>query len=278
LDQEKPPLAREVRLKFDFEPLTEEVCYKLMLATVLPRPIAWVTSQDRNGAVNAAHTSRAKDFLEYNNPYDVGMTGVFGIGSGYQALMECDTLLLLGCDFAWRQFYPGKAKIIQIDIAGNHLGRRYPIDIGAVGDVKATVEALLPHIKPRGDRAFLEDALERRKKAIAHLDRRATVGKGGAIHPEYLARLIAKHAERDAIFTADAGLQDVCDEEVDVLETLRHRAQLAVVASSEQLAGKGNCREKGTKGARATAPSPCRPRCSLSCGRTSYGRRKNSSA
>jgi pyruvate dehydrogenase (quinone) len=152
-----------------------------------------------------AHTSRAKDFLEYDNPYDVGMTGVFGIESGYHALMYCDTLLLLGCDFAWRQFYPSKAKIIQIDIDGSHLGRRHPIDLGAVGDVKATLQALLPRLKPKVDRGFLDDALKRRTKAVAHLDKRATVGRGGAIHPQYLAHLIGQHAERDAIFTADGG-------------------------------------------------------------------------
>jgi pyruvate dehydrogenase (quinone) len=152
-----------------------------------------------------AHTSRAKDFLEYDNPYDVGMTGVFGIESGYNALMECDTLLLLGCDFAWRQFYPNKAKIIQIDIDGSHLGRRHPVDLGAVGDVKATVQALLPRLKTRADRAFLDETLEHRAKAMAQLDRRATVGKGGAIHPQYLAHLIAEHAEPDAIVTADGG-------------------------------------------------------------------------
>ena len=152
-----------------------------------------------------AHTSRAKDFLEHNNPFDVGMTGVFGIQSGYHALMECDTLLLLGCDFAWRQFYPSKAKIIQIDIDGTHLGRRHPVDFGAVGDVKATLQALLPRLKARSERDFLESALKRRSKAIAQLDKRATVGRGGAIHPQYLAHLIGQHAEKDAIITADGG-------------------------------------------------------------------------
>ena len=96
-----------------------------------------------------ARTSRAKDFLGYENPFDVGMTGVFGLEAGYHALTQCDTLLLLGCDFAWRQFYPSGAKIIQVDIDGTHLGRRHPVDLGVVGDVKATIEALLPRIKQR---------------------------------------------------------------------------------------------------------------------------------
>jgi pyruvate dehydrogenase (quinone) len=152
-----------------------------------------------------AHTSRAKDFLEYDNPYGVGMTGIFGTEGGYHALMSCDTLLLLGCDFAWRQFYPSKAKIIQIDIDGAHLGRRHPIDIGAVGDVKPTLQALLPRLKPREDRRFLDECLRHHDKAVQTLDKRARVGQGGAIHPQYLASLIAKHADKDAVFTADGG-------------------------------------------------------------------------
>ncbi len=152
-----------------------------------------------------AHTSRAKDFLEHDNPYNVGMTGIFGVESGYHALMSCDTLLLLGCDFAWRQFYPSAAKIVQIDIDGTHLGRRHPVDIGAVGDVKATLQALLPRLKKRADRGFLDDCLGRHEKAVRHLDKRATVGRNGAIHPQYLTALISEHADDDAVFTADAG-------------------------------------------------------------------------
>jgi pyruvate dehydrogenase (quinone) len=152
-----------------------------------------------------AHTSRAKDFLEYDNPYDVGLTGVFGTPGGYHALMDCDTLLLLGCDFAWRQFYPSKATIIQVDIDGAHLGRRHPIDIGVVGDVAATVEALLPRIKVREDRAFLDVSLKRAAKAEARNESRAVAGKSGAIHPQYLTELIAQHSEPDAVFTADGG-------------------------------------------------------------------------
>jgi len=152
-----------------------------------------------------AHTSRAKDFLEYDNPYDVGMTGVFGGVAGYQALMDCDTLLLLGCDFAWRQFYPAKAKIIQIDIEGAHLGRRHPIDIGVVGDVKSSLQALLPRLTKRSDDKFLREGLERHRKGTEIQDKRARIGRGGAIHPQYLTSLIATHAEPDAVFTADGG-------------------------------------------------------------------------
>ncbi|WP_347556923.1 thiamine pyrophosphate-dependent enzyme [Robbsia sp. KACC 23696] len=152
-----------------------------------------------------AHTSRAKDFVEYDNPYNVGMTGVFGIASGYEAVSECDTLLLLGCDFAWRQFYPEKARIVQIDIDASHLGRRHPIEVGAVGDIGATLDALLPLLTPHEDSAFLEHSVKRHVKAKGQWDSRAKIGRGGAIHPQYLTSVIDKYATEDAVFTADGG-------------------------------------------------------------------------
>jgi pyruvate dehydrogenase (quinone) len=152
-----------------------------------------------------AHTSRAKDFLEYDNPFNVGMTGVLGIASGYHALMHCNTLLLLGCDFAWRQFYPDKARIVQVDIDPTHLGRRHPVELGVVGDVKATVAALLPRLAARTDRAFLDDCTARKTRAVESLDKHATITDRGKIHPQYLASLIDHHADADAIFTADGG-------------------------------------------------------------------------
>ncbi len=151
-----------------------------------------------------ARTSRAKDFLEHDNVFDVGMTGVFGTAGGYHALTSCDTLLLLGCDFAWRQFYPEDATIIQIDIDGSHLGRRHPVDIGVVGDIAPTLDALLPRVAERHDRAFLDDALARVAAANAGLEKRAVAGSG-SIHPQYLAETIAKHAQADAVYTADGG-------------------------------------------------------------------------
>jgi pyruvate dehydrogenase (quinone) len=134
-----------------------------------------------------AHTSRAKDFLEYDNPFNVGMTGVLGTAGGYHTLKACDTLLLLGCDFAWRQFYPDDARI------------------GVVGDIRETVAALLPRLTARTDRQFLDDCLTRHGKAVEVLDKRATATPGGKIHPQYLASLIDRHADADAIFTADGG-------------------------------------------------------------------------
>ena len=152
-----------------------------------------------------AHTSRAKDFVEYDNPYNMGMTGVFGVECGYHAMMECDTLLLLGADFAWGQFYPQHAKIIQVDRKGAHLGRRHPIDLGVVGDVLPTLRALLPLIPERSEHQFLEECLKVRQKTLKTLahDQRHT--DGHLIHPQYLTHLLDKHASEDALFTADGG-------------------------------------------------------------------------
>ncbi|WP_025884789.1 thiamine pyrophosphate-dependent enzyme [Asaia prunellae] len=152
-----------------------------------------------------ARTSRAKDFLEHNNPFDVGMTGMIGAEGGMHAVSSCDTLLLLGCDFAWAQYYPDKAKIIQLDLDPVHLGRRHPIDLGVAGDVGATLDALLPLVSPRTDRTFLDASLEVAHEAQAKLDERAVPGKIGTIHPQYLAATVARHAAPDAIFTADGG-------------------------------------------------------------------------
>lgn len=152
-----------------------------------------------------AHTSRAKDYLEYNNPFNVGMTGVFGTEGGYRTLMTCDTLVLLGCDFAWRQFYPSHARIVQIDIDPRHLGRRHPVEIGLTGDVKTTVEALIPRLNPRADRRYLDGCLKRYSEATHSLEKRATISQAGGIHPQYLTQLIDKYAADDAVFTADGG-------------------------------------------------------------------------
>jgi pyruvate dehydrogenase (quinone) len=152
-----------------------------------------------------AHTSRAKDFLEPENPFNVGMTGVFGSKAGYHAITECDTLVLLGCDFAWRQFYPKHARVIQIDLDPTHLGRRHPVEIGVVGDIAATLEALIPRLKVREDRAFLDARLKEHAEVAQTLEHQERAGKNGLIHPQQLAALIDAHAADDALFTADGG-------------------------------------------------------------------------
>lgn len=163
-----------------------------------------VALADKLGAP-VAHTSRAKDFLEHDNPFLVGMTGVFGSEAGYHALMACDTLLLLGCDFAWRQYYPSDATIIQIDIDGTHLGRRHPVDVAAVGDIADTLDALLPLVHPREDRSFLEECRGHYARALEKQGKHAVASEGRPIHPQYLTETVARHAEPDAVFTADGG-------------------------------------------------------------------------
>lgn len=91
---------------------------------------------------------RGKEFIEYDNPFDVGMTGLLGFSSGYYTMMNCDALLMLGTDFPYQQFFPGNAKIIQIDSRPEQIGKRTKVDIALVGDVKATLEALLPQLAP----------------------------------------------------------------------------------------------------------------------------------
>src|ERR1700690_4123970 len=128
-----------------------------------------------------AHTSRGKDVIEYDNPNNVGMTGVIGTESGYHAILNCDTLLLLGTDFAWRQFYPDHAKIIQVDIDSTHVGRRHPVELGVVGNIKDTLQALLPRLEQRKDAAFLDTYVERHKKALKAQAGRAVPGPRGKI-------------------------------------------------------------------------------------------------
>ncbi|WP_182266590.1 thiamine pyrophosphate-dependent enzyme [Stenotrophomonas maltophilia] len=152
-----------------------------------------------------AHTSRAKDFVEPDNPYNMGMTGIFGIESGFHTLMECDTLLLLGADFAWGQFYPDKATIIQVDRDGSHLGRRHPVNLGVVGDIAPTLDALLPMLPPREDSSFLDECIERRDKALKKREKEEQPGEGELIHPQHLTALLSKYATDDALFTADGG-------------------------------------------------------------------------
>ena len=152
------------------------------------------------------HSLRGKEHVEYDNPFDVGMTGLIGFASGYAAMKECDTLLLLGTDFPYRQFYPERARIAQIDIRPESLGNRTHVDIGVLGDVGTTVKALLPMVRRKADRSFLEAATAHYRRARADLDRLAESGpSGGKIHPQYLYRLVSELAADDAVFTCDVG-------------------------------------------------------------------------
>ncbi|OAN63181.1 ubiquinone-dependent pyruvate dehydrogenase [Sphingomonas sp. TDK1] len=152
------------------------------------------------------HAFGGKEHVEWDNPYDVGMTGLIGFSSGYHAMMGCDTLLMLGTDFPYRQFYPTEAKIAQIDLLPENLGRRTTLDLGILGDVKATIEALLPKLDAREDRSHLDDSLADYREARRGLDDLA-VGKPGhkPIHPQYLTRLVSEAASDDAVFSFDVG-------------------------------------------------------------------------
>lgn len=153
-----------------------------------------------------ARTTRAKDFLGHDNPYDVGMTGVLGMKSGYDAVLKCDTLILLGCGFAWSQFYPDHAKIIQVDLHAKNLGRRHPVDLGVVGDVGPTIEALLPLLGERTDRSFLDAHLKLTEKSLAKQDKPARDAHvGRPIHPQFMVETIAEQAAPDAIWACDDG-------------------------------------------------------------------------
>ncbi|RDV43100.1 ubiquinone-dependent pyruvate dehydrogenase [Leifsonia sp. ku-ls] len=160
------------------------------------------------GALKApiVHAMRGKEFIEYDNPYDVGMTGLLGFSSGYRAMESCDALLMLGTDFPYQQFYPSKAKIIQVDLRGENLGRRVPLDLGLVGSVKDTVEALLPLLDERTDRKHLDSSLAHYAKTRKSLDDLAVNDRNRTpIHPQYVARLISELASDDAVFIPDVG-------------------------------------------------------------------------
>ncbi|MDX6711831.1 MAG: hypothetical protein QOH96_2847, partial [Blastocatellia bacterium] len=152
------------------------------------------------------HAMRGKEFVEYDNPFDVGMTGLLGFSSGYRAMMNCDTLLMLGTDFPYQQFYPKKATVIQVDIRGEQIGRRTKVDLGLVGGVKTTLAALNPKLHTNNDEAHLSDSLEHYSKARKGLDEVA-IGERGRkpIHPQYVAKVVDELAAEDAIFSCDVG-------------------------------------------------------------------------
>jgi pyruvate dehydrogenase (quinone) len=151
------------------------------------------------------HTLRGKEFIEYDNPFDVGMTALLGFSSGYHAMMACDVLLIIGADFPYRQFFPEDTTTVQIDVRGEQLGRRTKVDLGLVGDAKTTLRALLPRLSPQEDERHLKTAREHYVRERRSLDELATVGSGTRSHPQYVARMIDDLAASDAILTCDTG-------------------------------------------------------------------------
>jgi pyruvate dehydrogenase (quinone) len=158
------------------------------------------------------HALRGKEHVEWENPYDVGMTGLIGFASGYYAMLDCDVLLMLGTDFPYRQFYPrgSSVRIAQVDIRPEQIGRRTPVDLGIVGDVGPTLAALLPLLQEKRDRAHLDRATDHYRKTRKSLDDLA-VGKPGRrpIHPQQVVKAISDQAADDAVFTCDVGLPTV---------------------------------------------------------------------
>lgn len=161
-------------------------------------------------AAPVVHALRGKEFVEWDNPFDVGMTGLIGFSSGYDAMLSCDALVMLGTDFPYRNFYPTKAKIVQIDKRPEALGRRACLELGLMGDVSETIRALLPRIKRKTDRRFLQTARKHYAGARKGLDDLAQpAASRKLIHPQYLTKLVSEIASSDAIFTADVGTPTV---------------------------------------------------------------------
>jgi pyruvate dehydrogenase (quinone) len=152
------------------------------------------------------HALRGKEFIEYDNPFDVGMTGLLGFASGYKAIKEADALLMLGTDFPYQQFYPDNAKVVQVDIRGRNLGRRTPVDLGLVGTVKDTLAALHPLLRQKNQRDHLDRSLRHYGKTRKTLDELAVNDRDRSpIRPEYVAGLADRLAADDAVFTVDVG-------------------------------------------------------------------------
>lgn len=156
------------------------------------------------------HAMRGKESIEHDNPFDVGMTGFIGFSSGYAAMKDCDTLVILGSGFPYRQFYPNKAKVVQIDISPEALGNRSRLDLGLLGDVGETLRALLPRLEPKADRSFLDAALAHYAKAREGLDALAQIPhKPSQVHPQQVTRIVSELAAKDAVFTCDVGTPTV---------------------------------------------------------------------
>lgn len=156
------------------------------------------------------HALRGKEYIEYDNPYDVGMTGLLGFSSGYAAMMGAEALIILGSDFPYPAFFPKHAKVIQVDVRGEQIGRRTHVDVGLIGTVKGTIDALLPLLKKDRDAAYLDKAKKHYVNARKGLDDLATADTGDKpLRPEYVTRVLDELASEDAVFTCDVGTPTV---------------------------------------------------------------------
>jgi pyruvate dehydrogenase (quinone) len=160
------------------------------------------------GRLNApiVHAMRGKEFIEYDNPFDVGMTGLLGFSSGYHAMMDCDLLVMIGTDFPYEQFFPKDAKIVQIDIRGEQLGKRTKLDYGFVGGHQGDTCGASAEASANKSEEHLRASLEHYQRARKGLDELAAPSSGSTpIHPQYVAKMIDELASDDAIFTCDVG-------------------------------------------------------------------------
>ncbi|MCX4457794.1 pyruvate dehydrogenase [Streptomyces sp. NBC_01340] len=157
------------------------------------------------------HALRGKEWIQYDNPYDVGMSGLLGYGAAYEATHECDLLILLGTDFPYSAFLPDDVKIAQVDVRPERLGRRSKLDLAVWGDVKETLRCLTPRVKPKGDRRFLDKMLKKHADTLEGVIKAYTrkVEKHVPVHPEYVASVLDELADEDAVFTVDTGMCNV---------------------------------------------------------------------
>jgi pyruvate dehydrogenase (quinone) len=157
------------------------------------------------------HALRGKEWIQYDNPYDVGMSGLLGYGAAYEATHECDLLILLGTDFPYNAFLPDDVKIVQVDVRPEHLGRRSKLDLAVWGDVRETLRCLIPRVRAKTDRRFLDKMLKKHADALEGVVRAYTrkVEKHRPIHPEYVASVLDEIADDDAVFTVDTGMCNV---------------------------------------------------------------------
>ncbi|MFI2203335.1 pyruvate dehydrogenase [Streptomyces sp. NPDC020192] len=154
------------------------------------------------------HALRGKEHIQYDNPYDVGMSGLLGYGAAYEAMHECDLLLLLGTDFPYTDFLPRHVRTVQVDVQPERLGRRTRLDFAVWGDVRETLRCLTPAVQEKTSRRFLDRMLERHAHALEGAVHAYTrnVEKHTPIHPEYVAAVLDEEAADDAVFTVDTGM------------------------------------------------------------------------
>ena len=157
------------------------------------------------------HALRGKEWIQYDNPFDVGMSGLLGYGAAYEATHECDLLILLGTDFPYNAFLPDDVTIAQVDVRPENLGRRSKLDLAVWGDVKETLRCLTPRLRPKQNRRFLDKMLKKHADALEGVVKAYTrkVDKHVPIHPEYVASVLDELADPEAVFTVDTGMCNV---------------------------------------------------------------------